>query len=183
MRTVEIIEQVESRITSLEATKDYLEIDDATQDDILGVLIDAASDYVKHATGLEFVETTYKEAIDGKGRKALTLSQHPVISIASLEVNDRVIEEYHQYDSGVIKRKSNIFPEGDLNVEIEYTAGYKEIPQDLQKAVWSMINTQLEGKDYEGLESYSIGDESMTWRTDNLPPETVQTIQSYKSVM
>ena len=200
MRNIEMIEQEESNLTTLEDTKEYLEIEGTDKDNLLQQLIGAASQFIKTETGYEWVETTYKELIDGERTETLILTQKPIISIESLVINGETISDnYYIYnESGMLKqadvgiydvgythhsRKGLLFPRGQQNIEVEYVAGYKDVPQDLQKAVWSMINTQLEGKEYEGLESYSIGDESMKWREAGLPAEVQQTIARYKSVV
>ena len=201
MRNIEIIEQTESDLTTLEDTKEYLEIEGTDSDNLLQQLIGAASQFVKTETGYEWVETTYKELIDGERTETLILTQKPIISVVSLVINGETIssDNYYIYnESGMLKRadigiynvgythhsrKGLLFPRGQQNIEVEYKAGYEDVPHDLQKAVWSMVNAVLEGKEYEGLESYSIGDESMKWRADGLPVEVQQTIQKYKSVV
>ena len=201
MRNIEIIEQEESNLTTLEDTKEYREIEGTDNDNLLQQLIGAASQFVKTETGYEWVETTYKELIDGERTETLILTQKPIISVVSLVINGETIssDNYYIYnESGMLKRqdigiynvgythhsrKGLLFPRGQQNIEVEYVAGYEDVPQDLQKAVWSMINTQLGGKGYEGLESYSIGDESMKWREAGLPVEVQQTIARYKSVV
>ena len=199
MRNIEIIEQEESNLTTLEDTKEYLEIDGTDSDNLLQQLIGAASQFVKTETGYEWVETTYKEMIDGERTETLILTQKPIISIESLVINGETIDNYYIYnESGMLKRqdvgiynvgythhsrKGLLFPRGQQNIEVEYVAGYEDVPQDLQKAVWSMVNAVLEGKEYEGLSQYSIGDESMQWDSKSVPQEAMQTIQKYKSVV
>ena len=201
MRNIEIIEQEESNLTTLEDTKEYLEIEGTDKDNLLQQLIGAASQFIKTETGYEWVETTYKELIDGERTETLILTQKPIISVVSLVINGEAIssDNYYIYnESGMLKqadvgiydvgythhsRKGLLFPRGQQNIEVEYIAGYGEPPMDLQKAVWSLVNAVLEGKEYEGLESYSIGDESMKWREAGLPAEVQQTIARYKSVV
>ena len=201
MRDIEIVTQTQSDLTTLSDTKDYLEIDDTSQDDILAILISAASEYMKTETGFEWVETEYKELIDGEDTETLILTQKPIISVESLVIDGDTIgsDNYYIYsNSGMLKRKDVgvynvgylhsfrkglLFPHGQQNIEVEYTAGYEDVPQDLQKAVWSMVNSQIEGKEYEGLEQYSIGDETIKWRANGLPAEAQQTIMKYKSVV
>ena len=201
MRNIEIIKQEESSLTTLEDTKEYLEIDGTDKDNLLQQLIGAASQFIKTETGYEWVETTYKELIDGERTETLILTQKPIISVTSLVINGETIgsDNYYIYnESGMLKRqdvgiydvgythsfrRGLLFPRGQQNIEVQYVAGYDDVPYDLQKAVWSMVNTQLESKNYEGLESYSIGDESIKWRASGLPAEVQQTIMRYKSVV
>ena len=200
MRNIEIIEQEESNLTTLEDTKEYLEIEGTDKDNLLQQLISAASQFIKTETGYEWVETTYKELIDGERTETLILTQKPIISVESLVINGETISDnYYIYnESGMLKRadiglydtgythtqqRGTVFPRGQQNIEVEYVAGYEDVPQDLQKAVWSLVNAVLEGKEYEGLERYSIGDETMKWREAGLPAEVQQTIARYKSVV
>ena len=201
MRNIEIIKQEKSSLTTLEDTKEYLEIEGTDNDNLLQQLIGAASQFIKTETGYEWVETTYKELIDGERTETLILTQKPIISVTSLVINGATIDSGNYYiynESGMLKRqdvgiydvgythsfrKGLLFPRGQQNIEVKYVAGYSDVPVDLQKAVWSMVNTQLDSKNYEGLESYSIGDESMKWRVGGLPAEAQQTIMRYKSVV
>ena len=201
MRNIEIIEQNDSNLTTLEDTKEYLEIDDTGKDNLLQQLINTASQFIKTETGYEWVKTTYKELIDGERTETLILTQRPIISVTSLVINGETIDSGNYYiynEAGMLKRqdvgiydvgythsfrRGLLFPRGQQNIEVQYVAGYDDVPYDLQKAVWSMVNTQLESKNYEGLESYSIGDESIKWRASGLPAEVQQTIMKYKSVV
>ena len=196
MREIEIITQTTSDLTTLSDLKAYLGIDNSDSDTELETLIKSVSAFIQNETDQQIVETEYKEYIDGEYTESIVLSQKPIISVESLTIDDEEETDYYLYKkSGIIKRKSvgfNIwpddnpkyrFPEGKQNIVIEYTAGYSEIPYDLQKAVWDIIKSARERKDYAGLSKYTIGDESITWSKGAVPSEAMDTIMNYKSVI
>ena len=196
MRDIEIVTQTKSDLTTLSDVKDYLGITTSDEDDQLEVLITAVSDFIKNETNQQIVETEYKEKIDGEYTESIVLSQKPIISVESLTIDNEEETDYYIYkDIGVVKRESigfdiwpdrspkYRFPEGKQNIVVEYTAGYEEIPLDIQKAVWDIIQSTRESKQYAGLDKYSIGDESMTFSKGLVPSEAMDTIMNYKSVV
>jgi len=194
MRDIEIVTQTKSDLTTLSDVKDYLGITTSDEDDQLEVLITAVSDFIKNETGREIVETEYKEKIDGNRNEAIVLTQYPVISVEKLTVDDEEITDYYLYkENAVIKReaifddwdehRSYYFPEGKQNIVVEYTAGYEDVPLDIQKAVWDIIQSTRKSKKYAGLSKYAIGDESMTFSRGLVPSEAIDTIMEYKSVI
>lgn len=197
MRDIEILEQTTSELTSLSDLKAYLGITDNDSDTELQTLIDSISDFIQNETDQQIVETKYREKIDGEYTESIVLSQRPIISVESLTIDEEAETDYLIYkDSAVIKRKdngfniwdyyndeANYFPQGRQNIVVEYTAGYSTVPYDLQKAIWDIIKSARDRKDYSGLAQYSIGDESITWSKGAIPSEAMDTIMNYKSVV
>ncbi len=191
MRNIEITTQNTSELTSVNDVKGYLEIDtdDSTYDDLLDRLVSAGSEFIKNETSRELVETTWKETIDGDGDTRLDLTEYPVQSVDNIKIDDETVYEndesqdstdYYIYeDTGYIVRDIG-WPEDYLNIEVNYTAGYSTIPEDLEQAAIDMVVFKFKNKDYVGLESHSLGDEDLTFNRKDVPEEILEVIDLYE---
>jgi hypothetical protein len=140
-------------LTSLEAVKSYLKIpsDQTVDDDRITILINACSSAIENYCQRSFKTQTYTdEEYDGNNYKYINLLNYPVVSVDSVTVNDTVLTT-DQYTvkkrSGILVRKYTgidvdyyyrwrfaFWPIGDGNVLVTYTAGYDEIPADLEQS-------------------------------------------------
>jgi hypothetical protein len=140
-------------LTTLDAVKSYLKIpSDSTVDDVrLESLINACSTAIENYCQRSFKKQTYTdEEYDGNNYKYINLLNYPVISVDSVTLNDTVLttDQYTvKKKSGILVRKCSsvisdwyyhryyaAWPKGDGNVLVTYTAGYDEIPADLEQS-------------------------------------------------
>ena len=181
MRNVEILTQTRENIIDLQELKDYLEITSTDKDNLLEKLIDASSDFVKDYTGYEWVETEYRETIDGPGANSIVLSQRPVQELTSVKVAGTELEpdKYVVYENeAIVTRKYNNFPQDLQNVEIQYTAGYTDVPGDVKQLCSELVQVKLNSKEYEGLDAYSIGDEDIQFSKGGIPSDITSELEA-----
>jgi hypothetical protein len=124
----------------------------------------------------------------------LLLSLTPVIEVTLVEFDDGEITDWSVYDNaaGIIQRrarfKSTEFVHNNLDLaptnygekrwHVTYTGGYvlpgwtgtpsptRTLPYDLERAVVSMVKTQLASVKFDGtMKSYKIGDTAIVWDT------------------
>jgi uncharacterized phiE125 gp8 family phage protein len=131
-------------LTTLSAVKEYLKIDplNTNEDTLLEALINASSSAIENYCKRSLVEQTFIEEYDGNGMKYLQLNQYPVNSITSVTVDGVVLDpsEYKvKKKTGTLIRVDSIWPEGDLNIAVEFTAGYNPIPYDLELACKHLV--------------------------------------------
>ena len=114
--------------------------DDASSDALLySFLISAISKRIEKICNRTFASTTYYEKIDSFGTKDLLLSNYPITDLTSLSyisvddvTTDIDIDDiYINAEEGSLYYYAG-FPEGRYNLQISYTAGYSEIPDDLK---------------------------------------------------
>ena len=147
MQNLEIITQTNDELTTITAVKEYIPEATDNDNDILTKLITRASKFIKNHTNRELNETVFKEAIDGDNSCKLFLSEYPIISVENIKINDAIVYEngtakdgnnYYIYQDIGIIRRSIYWPKDFQNIEVNYTAGYETIPEDLEQAVIEM---------------------------------------------
>lgn len=185
MRNVEILTQTQTDIITLSELKDRLEISTTEHDDAYEALIDAVSDFIKSYTEYDWVETTYLEKIDGHDLNSIVLSNKPLVELKSLAIGDKepTEDEYVVYEKqAIIKLVNKYFNKGSQNVEVEYTAGYSDIPDNIKDICVDLINYKFNQRDYPGIESYSIGDESIKFGKNDIPDEILNQLDNNSKV-
>lgn len=107
-------------------------------------LLEAATKVVQNYTSRDLVRTAYTDQFHhGNGTRSIELCQYPLITLTAVKVVDgNETEESFtgsifrtELESGIIVFKpseTGVFLNGFENLKITYTAGYTEIPDDLQ---------------------------------------------------
>lgn len=149
-------------LVTLSEMKDYLGISDTSYDAFLTSQIELVSSAVEHYCGRKFEEATYKQTFykeeyvlkDGSS-KELELASYPIISITSVkELADKTdlvgteVTEYRQAkDLGLLKHDpyGRFFSYGPI-IEVEYIAGYSEIPVLVKSVVLNVVQERYNKK-------------------------------------
>ena len=143
-------------MTTLTHVKAMLGITTTTDDTLLDALIDQASDLIRKYCGRIFEQETVTETLPGTGTTRLTLERTPIVSVASVKVNNSAItaSEFtiEDPDAGLLLRHDDGTPPSPAswalpgrlsdglslhlrhqsrsnNVEVKYVGGYK-MPKD-----------------------------------------------------
>jgi uncharacterized phiE125 gp8 family phage protein len=170
-------------LTSLAAVKIYLKIEATHDDALLEDLINSSSSAIESYCKRKFKEQTFEEEYDGNGRKGLYLHQYPVKSVNSVMINGTVLPltDYKiNKNSGKLIRTGSIWPPGEINITVNYTAGYSEIPSDLDLACRHLVMSYFKSD----VASFSnTFQEGMVFRPEALPAQVKALIAPYKKVM
>lgn len=158
--------------------------------ELLGVLAEAASAFVLAYCEVEdFTAKQYTLNLHGHDGKSITPPKYPITAIASLTIDDRAIPAcVNGSDSGYVFDKHSIylrgyrFTEGFLNVRIELTAGYAQLPADVKQACVELVAEKYKRKDRLGISSKTIGQESITYSQSDLTPNAKLVLNEYKMV-
>lgn len=165
----------------------------------LSTLIAAASAAIVRFCGRAFVSTAYTETYSGDGTTELLLRHYPLITLTTVTITD---DDGTEYDiatdqfrldeaAGIVHFKPDAdddytwWPEGTLNIEIVYTAGYATVPDDVQEAcVLTVAALYAAASTDPNLQSESLGDYSFTRRTaaEAIPAEAQRLLASYRDV-
>ena len=127
-------------LTTLANAKAWAGIATTNSDVIISQLITRVSQVARSYCGRpSFLSTTYTESYDGTGDVTLPLRNWPVTSVASLSINERLIQPagsgwagftFDQWDGfspgspAFLQLRGGRFLEGQRNVAVTYTAGY-----------------------------------------------------------
>lgn len=173
-------------LTTLESLKSYLKIElSYTNDDepLLIPLINACSTAIEEYCERKFKEQTYSdEEYDGNGTKYILLRQFPVKTITSVSV-DGVLLDASEYKvkktNGTLIRVNSVWPQGDINISVTYTAGLSEVPAPVELAckhyVMSFFKTDVASF------STTFAD-GFVFRADSMPAQVKTLLQPYKKV-
>ena len=180
--------------------KRYLDIDsdDSTHDDFLNDIIPQVGELIEEYTGRIFARKYYSEKIDIKNAFSDTIrvKQYPILSVVAVTDNETAIAstEYLLYNStGHIKRESiqtlrstryreYFRTEGRQMVEVDYYAGFLDIPQGIQLAAKELIAVIFYGRHYSGFKSGKIGSFSFNQFQDDIPPRVRGLLKPYRRV-
>ena len=127
-------------LTTTAQAKTYLGISTTDYDDVLELLIDSATEMIEsYCRGRRFAETTYTdEEMDGNDKYEFLLPQYPVTDIVSLTIDDTLISSSDYIvleEEGVVRSNYQFkFQWDEQVIKVTYSAGYKEIPKDLELA-------------------------------------------------
>jgi uncharacterized phiE125 gp8 family phage protein len=172
-------------LTTLAAQKEYLNTNnEGTSDDgLIEFLINAASSAIENHCKRKLKEQTFTdEEYDGNGLKTMHLQQYPVKSITSVTVDDTALatDDYKvKKRNGALIRVGSIWPEGDINILVTYTAGYTFIPYDLELACKHLVMSYFKAD----IASFSTTfQEGLVFRPEALPAQVKALVQPYKKV-
>ena len=186
-------------LTTLAALKEYIGIDDASEDAFLDKGITRATRRIEGFTDRLLKLRAYEETYDGTGTPFLMLRQFPIVALTEVKIDALrqfgvstavdllsvvVSKEEGKIGlaaAGVPISWSATFPLGTRIVKVKYTAGFASIPADLELAAIKVAAMDFararEGGD--GIISESISGRSVTWK-DGVPEEVAEMLLPYR---
>lgn len=171
-------------LTTLVAAKAYLKlqvsVDDATIEDLINASSSAIENYCKR----KFKEQAYlDDEYDGTGKDHILLDQYPVKLIESVSIDGTPLST-GQYKvkkrNGVLLNNGGIWPRGEINVTVSYTAGYAEIPADLELACKHLVKSYFNSDIANFSTTFQDG---FVFRPEALPAQVKVLLAPYKKVM
>lgn len=142
---------------SVSTAMEVLRIDGTESDAIIGSLITAARTFAEETTGISIAEKVYEMAYDMYPPNIIKLPYPELIALNAVTVTDRngtttsmataswVVDTF---GSALVKKESASYPTITLQEAngfiIEYTAGYKSVPEDIKQAILLYVKAQFE---------------------------------------
>jgi uncharacterized phiE125 gp8 family phage protein len=137
-----------SPLITLDYTKTILRLSTTTYDALLTALISGISQAVKTYCRRDLVSTHYVELYDGSDAATLLLRRFPIITLNSVVIDANssapttlAADTFTLLPAtGLVTFKPDAppvatrFPPGTNNIQVDYTAGFDPIPDDLQLA-------------------------------------------------
>jgi hypothetical protein len=170
-----------SDLTTLANVRAYLNSTGGTantvDDPLLERMVSAASAFVERWCDRAFLSATYTEMRSGTGTRVLAPFQWPIQSIASLSVDGVAIPARpavgasgYYADTDFVYLDGYSFTRGRANVVLAYTAGYNDVPLDVEQAVIEMVATAYRSRDRIGLVSKGFAGETTVFSQKDIPP-------------
>lgn len=181
-----------SDLTTVAAVKQYLPLNNTTDDLLLARLVAGASAVVRRYTGREFTSASRIETRDGTGATILVTREAPITAVASLTINGQAVPAspqpgargYYVSDPalGVLALEARSFTRGLGNVVLTYTAGTTPVPADVEQAVIDLVALAYRRRDRVGLTSKGMQGETTAYFTGALPADVRLALDPYRRV-
>lgn len=177
-------------LTTLANVKAWLNLTSTDADALLERLITATSGVIEQYVNRTLLTHDVVEELDGTGGTKLAFREYPVTAVTSVTVDGTVIPAAAgPLDLGYvvgrysIKLRGYTFNEGYSNVSIEYTAGYAEVPPDVEQACIAYVSFLYKDRDRIGISSKGLAGEQTTFSQKDMPAFVKQALSSYRRVI
>lgn len=178
-----------SEFTSLENVKSWLQLTTDTADGELSRLIRAASAFIETKLSRRLLIQEYSETYNGPGGFLLPLRNTPIAEVASLRVGGVSIRRAsdgsaapsgYRFDQAAVYLVGGAqFERGVQNVSVVYTAGYTEVPADIEQVTIELVGQKFKEKGRIGEQSKSLAGQAMTFRDGDLTQGQRDVLSSY----
>lgn len=179
-------------LSTLDEVKKYKGFTSSNADEVLTMLIDAASALVEEYLGYSPLQASHNEWFNGKNNAVLLLPNRPVTAIASLTIGTRVVplstafnNPGYSFDEIGVYLRSYVFARGLLNINIQYTAGYNGVaalPAAIKTAVAELVWTKYASREWLGYRSKSLAGETTTYDSSDMSKTVMGYLNLYRKV-
>lgn len=122
---------------------------------------DAIIKKIENLIGYSIEKSEKTEKILGIDKNLLYLTRRPVAEVSSVTIDNKDIPfEWSENQNYIMLNEiicCNMF------VEVTYTAGYDELPNDLILLIGNLIKNEMALSNSNGMKSYKIKDIAYTW--------------------
>jgi len=170
-------------LASWEKVKTILNLDDDQKETVEFLISDASTQAEKIADRI-LAAQDINITTDGTGGREYLLPSFPVNKTYMVKVNDNELQpnEYNVKKEGILRFK-NYRPEGWEAISYEGNIGYKDIPEDLQRAVIEIVSANLRrfrtSGGLVGIKAMTADGVSTTQYEIDIPLTARQTILKY----
>jgi len=175
-------------LTTLANVKEYLDIeaDNTTFDSLLERLITAASRQIEAYCHRKIDTQSYSESYDGNASDILFLAHTPVVSVNLLSIDGESLQadEFKVYDD-YVRLVSRLFTGGDLNISIEYSAGYFDAqtespPADIEDACIQLVAFKFNVRGSDGLAERRVNQTADSFAGAAIPLSVAVILDKYR---
>lgn len=181
-----------TNLCTRDSVKTYLGLTGSAHDDLIDLLIPAASEFMENHCGVHFDATSYTRYYDGAGADRIVLPERPVTDFqgvwddpdrefgddTKLDADDYVLDSAR----GILALRNGTFAEGVRNVKVAYTSGYSTVPTDVAQAcrmlVAAWFRRAREGAD--GLLSRTAAEVAQRFAVEALPDSVRRLLRHYR---
>lgn len=180
-------------LTTVEAVKQYLGTTTTVESAEVQRLVTAASKYLVSALSRPVKSASITWDTNGNGRTVLYLPVQPVTAVSSAAIAGEAAlaaatpggtdEGYLVSGMTLVLRGGRVWSRGVLNVRVVYTAGYATVPPEIEQGTIELVAARLRERDRVGIQSRSLGPESVTFAREDLPPTVKRLVDQWRRVV
>lgn len=179
-------------LISIETLKTYLSITDNTQDKILSIFANWASDLIETMCWKKFSLDEYTELVDWAWQMDIVLKNNPVTEVESVSYNSWTYENpiwtpidktaYNTDLKAWIIMLVGVLPRWFQNIQVIYTAWYENIPFDLQLATLKLASMSYNKRGADWVTSESVWGDSIAYWLTAIPDDVLSILSKYQNV-
>lgn len=141
-------------------------------DDIVARLVTAVSTAIQKFLGYQVASAAYDRKFNGRGGRILMLPDRPLTAVSGLTIDGITVPlstsafmpGYVFDDKSIYLRGWYEFCRGAQNVEAQYTAGYAEVPGDIEQACLDWVKINYDNLDtLPGITKLKAGDSEIDY--------------------
>ena len=160
-------------------------------DAALALLITGVSGMAEAYLNRTVLSTVYTETSSGRGAPIMVLRNHPITSVTSVIIDDvaalpatnTTMTGWRLVNDAIVLNSGQAFNIGLANVTVVYTAGYATVPFAIERAVIETVALRWKERDRIGHQSKSLGGETVSFFTGELPASAKLALGQYKDVV
>lgn len=177
-------------LTNVHAVKGWLGLAGTSDDGLLARLIAGTSAAMCAHVNRPLLASSFAERLNGTGGTRLQLPNYPVLSVATVFVGataiqqspDGVLPGWVADDRGITLVGGLRFTAGMRNVSMAYTAGFEQVPADLEQACVEWCAFKYRERDRIGHSSKSVQGETVSFITKDMPDSVRSVLAQYRKV-
>lgn len=171
-------------LTNLNAAKNWMGLTAAGDDALLSRLITAVSAFIQSWLNRTLASAAYTETRNGTGTKRLVLANYPVSAVASVTADGVAVPSYNYvFDQYGVELACGTFARGTGNVVVQYTAGYAEVPADIEQACIELVQLKYKRRLNPDVNSKTQGGEAISFASTDMPQGVKDALAQYKRVV
>lgn len=177
-------------LTTLIKFKQYLGLNNGTDDVLIGRLITSESAGIESWLNRVILSASYTHVCSGNGGDTLLLPNYPITAISTLSIDGVAIAAStgvtvagYVFDEHRVGLRGYVFAKGMMNISITYTAGYATVPSDIEQACNEMVGLSYRERDRLGLASKGIAGEQTNFITAEMTNSVKSILNQYKRVI
>jgi hypothetical protein len=172
-------------LTTLDSVKLYLGITNNAADAKLSKLITGCSAWIKSFLNRDILQANYTETLDGTGTPRLILANYPVTALTQIladgiDVTAKVICDGRRK---ITLTDGSVFRRDVANVTIRYTAGYAEVPADIEHTACRLVAWGYTESSRIQQNSKSMGGEVVSFSMASAPNWAKENLQNWRKVI
>ena len=177
-------------LTTLANVKDWLQLSGNASDGTLSRMIVAFSAAAANNINRDLGLQSYTEARNGNGGSALAFAAYPVTAVVSLTIDGVTVPAQvapggpgYVFSPTVLTLIGYAFTRGAQNVRLLTTAGFAQIPPELEQAVIEWIADRFAERDRIGVNSKSLSGENVSFAHAAIPDSVLAQLLQFRKVV
>lgn len=180
-----------AELTTVANVKQWLGIKSGTDDDtLISSLVIGVSRWIQKYLSRTILTAVYSETLNGNGKDTLFLVNTPITAVSSVVVNGvaipartSVVGSGYTFDEDAIYLIGYSFTKGVQNIQLGYTAGFADVPADLELAAKKLVGMSYREKDRIGQSSKGLAGEQTNFIVKDLPTDVELVLTRYRRVV